>query len=183
MKPRRDDRFVIRAAIAGDIPSIAAIYAHHVAHGTASFELAAPGMDEMRARFDAIVEAGYPYLVADGVPEGIVGFAYAGPYRSRPAYRHTVENSVYVKAGEGGRGIGGALLGVLVEACESRGFRQMIAIIGGADNGASIALHAACGFVEAGRLRAVGRKFDHWLDTVLMQRALGDGDSSAPYHA
>ena len=174
---------MIRAAIADDIAAVAAIYARHVAQGTASFELEPPGVDEMRRRFDAVAAKGYPYLVAVDVAVGIIGYAYAGPYRSRPAYRHTVENSVYVKEGEGGQGIGSALLAALVEACETRGYRQMIAIIGGADNAASIAMHAAQGFVEAGRLRSVGHKFGRWLDTVLMQRALGEGDSSAPYHA
>jgi L-amino acid N-acyltransferase YncA len=175
--------FVIRAAIVDDLPVVATIYARHVAQGTASFELEPPSLDEMRRRFDAIVEKGYPYLVAVDVAVGIIGYAYAGPYRSRPAYRHTVENSVYVKDGEGGQGIGGALLSALVEACETRGYRQMIAIIGGADNAASIAMHAAHGFVEAGRLKSVGHKFGRWLDTVMMQRALGEGDSSAPFHA
>ena len=183
MKPRRDGRFVIRAAVADDMTAIAAIYGHHVAHGTASFEIDPPAADEMRARFEEVERAGYPYLVAVDLAQGVVGFAYAGPYRARAAYRHTVENSVYVMAGEGGRGIGGALLARLIEACEARGFRQMIAIIGGTDNAASIALHAAQGFVEAGRLTAVGRKFGRWLDSVLMQRALGDGASSPPYHA
>jgi phosphinothricin acetyltransferase len=180
---RRDRPFVLRAAIGDDMSAIAAIYGHHVTHGTASFELEAPDAEEMRRRHAAIERAGYPYLVAVDLTQGVVGFACAGPYRARAAYRHTVENSVYVKAGEGGYGIGGALLAALVEACEARGFRQMIAIIGGGENAASIALHAAQGFVEVGRFRAVGRKFGRWLDTVMMQRALGEGATSPPYHA
>ena len=183
MSRRPDHPFVIRAAIADDVPAIAAIYESHVAHGTASFELTPPGVDEMGRRLDAVVAGHCPYLVAVDASPRVLGFAYAAPYRSRPAYRHTVEDSVYVREGEGGRGVGSALLDALIEACESRGFRQMIAVIGGAENGASIALHASCGFVEVGRLHAVGRKFERWVDTVLMQRALGDGDASAPYQA
>ena len=171
--------FGLRAAAADDVPAIAAIYAYHVETGTASFELAPPTVDEMRERFDACIRGDYPYLVADRSGH-VVGYAYAGPYRARPAYRHTVENSVYVDVNEIGCGIGGALLALLVEQCEARGFRQMIAIIGGADNAASIRLHAKHGFVEAGRLLAVGYKHDRWLDTVLMQRALGSGAGSPP---
>jgi phosphinothricin acetyltransferase len=171
---------VVRAAAAADVPAIAAIYAHHVTTGTASFELAAPTADEMMRRFEAAADGDYPYFVATDAKGRVIGYAYAGAYRARPAYRHTVENSVYVEAGGGGHGVGSALLAVLVSACADRGFRQMIAIIGGADNVASIALHRAHGFVEAGRLTDVGRKHDKWLDTVLMQRSLGDGASSPP---
>ena len=172
--------FVVRSATLDDVPAIAAIYAHHVKTGTASFELAAPTVDEMRARFEACGEGGYPYLVAVDASARVVGYAYASAYRARPAYRHTVENSVYVDAAEVGRGIGSALLAVLVEQCEARGFRQMIAIIGGSDNAASIRLHAKQGFSDAGCLRAVGHKLDRWHDTVMMQRALGPGANSPP---
>jgi phosphinothricin acetyltransferase len=171
---------VVRAAAAGDVRAIAAIYAHHVKSGTASFELEPPGADEMKRRFAAAIEGGYPYFVAADGAGRVLGYAYAGPYRARPAYRHTVENSVYVEAGTVGQGVGSALLAVLIPACADRGFRQMIAIIGGADNAASIALHRSHGFTEVGRLANVGRKHDRWLDTVLMQRALGDGASSPP---
>jgi phosphinothricin acetyltransferase len=171
---------VVRAAAAGDVPAIAAIYAHHVKTGTASFELEPPSVEEMKHRFVAAVKGGYPYVVAADGAGRVIGYAYAGPYRARPAYRHTVENSVYVEAGGGGHGVGSALLAVLIPACAERGFRQMIAIIGGADNAASIALHRAHGFAEVGRLANVGRKHDRWLDTVLMQRALGDGANSPP---
>jgi L-amino acid N-acyltransferase YncA len=171
--------FIVRPASADDVPAIAAIYAHHVETGTASFELAPPSVDEMHERFEFCVHADYPYLAAERSGR-IVGYAYAGPYRARPAYRHTVESSVYVDASEIGRGIGGTLLAALVEQCEARDFRQMIAIIGGADNAASIRLHAKHGFIETGRLLAVGHKHDRWLDTVMMQRALGPGATSPP---
>jgi phosphinothricin acetyltransferase len=171
---------VVRAAGAADLAAITAIYARHVESGTASFELEAPGIDEVKRRFTAAQDGGYPYLVACDVADKVVGYAYAGPYRARPAYRHTVENSVYVETGGSGRGIGSALLAVLISACAERGFRQRNAIIGGADNVASIALHRAHGFVEAGRLADIGRKHERWLDTVLMQRALGDGANSPP---
>jgi phosphinothricin acetyltransferase len=171
---------VVRVAVADDVPAIAAIYAHHVETGTASFELDPPTVDEMRRRFAVAADGGYPFFVAADAAGRVVGYAYAGSYRARPAYRHTVEDSVYVEAGGGGRGVGSALLGRLVAACEERGFRQMIAIIGGADNAASIGLHRTHGFTEAGRLADVGRKHGRWLDTVLMQRALGDGATSAP---
>ena len=169
----------VRLATDADVPAIAAIYAHHVATGTASFELLPPSVNEMRERFDACRKGDYPFFVA--VRAGrVVGYAYAGPYRARPAYRHTVENSVYVDPGEIGRGVGSALLPVLIEHCAARGFRQMIAIIGGSDNAASIRLHAKHGFVEAGRLVAVGYKHERWLDTVMMQIALGPGSASSP---
>src|SRR5438874_7535223 len=137
----------------------------------------------MLHRFEASQRNDYPYFVAAQHSQRVVGYAYAGPYRARPAYRHTVENSVYVDANETGRGIGGALLDALIARCEARGYRQMIAIIGGADNAASIRLHARHGFVEAGRLAAVGHKFGLWLDTILMQRALGEGATSSPTRA
>jgi phosphinothricin acetyltransferase len=162
------------------VPAIAAIYAYHVAHGTASFELAPPTVDDMLQRFEASQRSDYPYFVAARSHGRVVGYAYAGPYKARPAYRHAVENSVYVAADQMGRGIGSALLAALIEECTARGYRQMIAIIGGADNEASIRLHARHGFVEAGRLLAVGHKFDRWLDTVLMQRALGAGTTLPP---
>ena len=171
---------IVRAASPGDMAAIADIYGRHVAVGTASFEMAVPDVDEMLRRYHSTIADGYPYLVAADERTRVVGYAYAGPYRARPAYRHTVENSVYVDAGVVGRGVGGTLLAALIEACTARGYRQMIAIIGGADNAASLNLHAAHGFNEAGRLVAVGRKLGCWLDTVLMQRALGDGARTPP---
>ncbi|HYT96809.1 MAG TPA: GNAT family N-acetyltransferase [Casimicrobiaceae bacterium] len=172
--------FVVRSATATDVPAIAAIYYHHVAHGTASFELAPPTVDDMLQHFETSERSDYPYFVAQKDSGRVVGYAYAGPYRARPAYRHAVENSVYVGANELGHGIGSALLAALIDECAARGYRQMIAIIGGADNEASIRLHARHGFAEVGRLQGVGHKFDRWLDTVLMQRALGPGATSPP---
>jgi L-amino acid N-acyltransferase YncA len=168
----------IRPTAEADLPAVQAIYAHHVLTGAASFELEPPDLDEIRRRWSAIVAGGYPHLVA--VDAGAVaGYAYAGAYRPRPAYRHAVEDSVYVRADRHGRGFGRALLERLIEECERRGFRQMIAVIG--DNlPASIALHRAVGFEHAGRLRAVGHKFGRWCDTTLMQRPLGAGDGAAP---
>jgi L-amino acid N-acyltransferase YncA len=172
--------FVVRSATATDVPAIAAIYDHHVAHGTASFELAPPTVDDMLQRFETSQRSDYPYFVAAQQTGRVVGYAYAGPYRPRPAYRHAVENSVYVEANEMGHGIGSALLTALIDECAARGYRQMIAIIGGPDNAASIRLHARHGFIEAGRLLAVGHKFDRWLDTIFMQRALGAGAERPP---
>ena len=168
----------IRATTEADLSAVQAIYAHHVATGTASFELEPPDLDEIRRRWSALVSGGYPHLVAaDGAK--VLGYAYAGAYRPRPAYRHSVEDSVYVDAAAHGRGIGRALLARLVEESERRGFRQMVAVIG--DNvPASIALHASLGFVHAGRLTAVGFKFGRWCDSTLMQRALGPGDGAPP---
>lgn len=166
----------IRLCRPDDIAAITAIYGHAVATGTASFELEPPGEAEMLGRHQALVAGGHPYLVAerDGT---ILGYAYAGAYRARPAYRGTVENSVYVRGDQHGRGIGRALLGALVEAATAAGFRQMVAVIGDSANAASIGLHRAAGFEPVGTLRSVGWKHGRWLDTVLMQRALGPGDT------
>lgn len=170
---------VVRPATEADVDAIASIYAVAVATGTASWELTPPSAGEMRARFRAIVEDGYPYLVA--VRDGKVqGYAYASAFRPRPGYRHTIENSVYVAAAAQGRGIGRALLAALIDACTALGWRQMVAVIGGAENVASIRLHTAMGFVEVGRLPATGRKFGRWLDCIQMQRALGAGAATPP---
>src|SRR6266705_1014683 len=170
---------LIRPAAAADIAAIAGIYAHAVRCGTASFELEPPDEAEMARRWRAIVEAGYPYLVAqaDGA---VLGYAYAGPYRARPAYRWSVENSVYVAAEALRRGIGRALLDALIAEAERRGFRQMIAVIGDSAQTPSIALHRAAGFRLIGTLEAVGFKHGRWLDTVLMQRPLGPGATADP---
>ena len=169
----------IRAATPADIAAITAIYDHAVRHGTASFELEPPDEAEMARRRQALVEAGYPYLVdeADGA---IAGYAYAGPYRPRPAYRWSVEDSVYVAPALHRRGIGAALLDRLIVAAEQRGFRQMIAVIGDSAQTPSIALHRAAGFRLIGAIEHVGFKFERWLDTVLMQRALGRGADAPP---
>ena len=169
----------IRAASQADISAITRIYADAVEHGTASFELEPPSEAEMARRMQELTNIGFPYLAAD-VDGTLAGYAYAGPYRSRPAYRFTVENSVYVAPEAQGRGVGRALLKALIEAAERSGYRQMIAVIGDSGQTASIALHAALGFAYVGTLPHVGFKFGRWLDTVLMQRSLGSGSTSAP---
>jgi phosphinothricin acetyltransferase len=169
----------IRPATSADIPAITGIYAHAVKTGTASFEYEPPSEAEMTQRMQGLVERNMPYLAAE-LDGGVAGYAYAGPYRARPAYRFTLEDSVYVAADKHGRGIGRALLRGLIEAAEGRGFRQMIAVIGDSDQTASIALHAALGFAYIGTLPNVGYKFGRWLDTVLMQRALGEGSTTDP---
>ena len=170
----------IRPARASDIPAITRIYAHAVEHGTASFELAPPDEAEMARRMDDLLGKGYPYLIAEdgGI---LAGYAYAGPYRTRPAYRPTVENSVYVAPDNQRRGVGRALLAGLIEACAACGFRQMIAVIGDSPRqAASIGLHQALGFHDVGILEDVGFKHGRWLDSVLMQRSLGPGSTKAP---
>lgn len=169
----------IRPATPEDIPAIARIYAHAVRHGTASFEIDPPDETEMTRRQRALLDGDFPYLAAevDGV---LAGYAYAGPYRPRRAYRFSVEDSVYIAPDQQGRGIGRALLERLITESERRGFRQMVAVIGDSAQAASIALHRACGFQDVGTLRSVGFKFERWLDTVLMQRTLGPGDANLP---
>lgn len=170
---------VVRPAAVSDIDAIQRIYAHHVLHGLASFEETPPDAVELTRRWRAIVDAGLPYLCA--VTDGAVtGYAYAGPYRPRSAYRFTVEDSVYVAPDHAGRGIGRALLRQLIEICIDLGKRQMIAVIGDSGNVASIALHRACGFELTGTFRAIGFKHNRWVDSVLMQRPLGPGASSSP---
>ncbi|RVU21652.1 GNAT family N-acetyltransferase [Methylobacterium oryzihabitans] len=170
---------LLRPGTAADIPAVARIYAHAVVTGRASFETEPPGEDEMARRRAALVAGGHPYLVAE-VEGRVLGYAYAGPYRPRPAYRFTVEDSVYVDPAATGRGLGRRLLGAVIAAAARAGHRQMIAVIGDSGNAASIGLHAALGFAPAGVLRAVGWKHGTWLDTVLMQRALGPGDGTPP---
>ncbi len=169
----------IRPATPADIPAITRIYAHAVQHGTASFELEPPDEAEMTRRQSALLDGGFPYLVAtrDGA---VLGYAYAGPYRARPAYRFSVENSIYVAANAHRRGVGRALIDRLIAESETRGYRLMIAVIGDSAQTPSIALHRAAGFRLVGALEGVGYKFDRWLDTVLMQRALGKGTSAPP---
>ena len=168
----------LRAATAADAEAMAAIYAYHVRTGTASFEIDPPDTAEMARRWRDATSRGLPYLVA--VADGaVIGFAYAGPYRPRPAYRFTVEDSIYVHREACGRGIGRALLAALIEESERAGMRQMLAVIGDADNAPSIRLHAALGFHRVGLLERVGNKFARWLDVVLMQRALGSAAAEA----
>jgi phosphinothricin acetyltransferase len=169
----------VRPATRADVPAITRIYAHSVEHGTASFELSAPDEAEMPRRFNELTAHGFPYFVAV-VDGAVVGYAYAGPYRTRPAYRFTVENSVYVAHDSHRRGVGKALLQALIEACTEKGFRLMVAVIGDSKQAASIGLHEAAGFEHAGVFKNIGYKFDRWLDSVLMQRALGPGASKPP---
>jgi L-amino acid N-acyltransferase YncA len=170
----------IRPARAADIPAITRIYAHAVEHGTASFELIPPDEAEMARRMADLLGKGYPYLVAEN-DDALAGYAYAGPYRTRPAYRLTVENSVYIAHDRHRRGAGRALLASLIEACAACGFRQMIAVIGDSRRqAASIGLHRALGFHHVGILEDVGFKHGRWLDSVLMQRSLGPGNMSGP---
>ena len=169
----------IRAATAADLPAITEIYEHAVRYGTATFELIAPDIAEMTRRFGVLMDGGFPYLVA--TLEGrVVGYAYAGAYRPRPAYRFTVENTIYLQPTIHRRGIGLQLLQRLIAESEARGYRQMIAVIGDSANAGSIGVHSRCGFRMIGTHPNVGFKFGRWLDTVMMQRALGDGGATLP---
>ena len=168
----------IRDVAPANADELAAIYAHHVLNGTASYELEPPSVEVTRAKIDRITGRGWPFLVAFDGREA-TGYAYAEQLRDRPAYRFTCENSIYVRVDRIGCGIGKALLTELCARSEALGFRQIIAVIGGAEP-ASIALHESCGFETAGRLRGVGWKKNRWLDTVYMQRSLGEGTGSDP---
>jgi L-amino acid N-acyltransferase YncA len=169
----------IRLATPADIPAITRIYAHAVDHGTASFELMPPDEAEMTRRMNELLARKFPYLTAE-LDGAVAGYAYAAPYRERPAYRFTVENSVYVAPDMHRRGVGKALLEALIETCTEGGFRLMIAVIGDSKQIASIGVHEATGFKHVGVFENVGYKFDRWLDTVLMQRALGPGATTPP---
>lgn len=169
----------VRDAADDDLTAIHAIYAHHVLHGLASFEEVPPALDEMRARRAAVLKHGLPYLVAE-LDGRVVGYAYATLYRPRSAYRHTIEDSVYVADGLAGRGIGSALMSTLIARCEQGPWRQMIAVIGNSRNAGSIGLHARHGFRHIGTLPDIGFKFGKWVDSVLMQRELGEGARSLP---
>ncbi len=170
---------IIRTARDSDLPSIHAIYRHYVLTSLATFEFEPPSIGEMAVRREGVLAAGMPYIVAERDGE-VVGYAHAGPYRPRPAYRRTVEDSLYVRADCARQGVGRALLGGLLEACEACRMRQMIAVIGDRDNAGSTGLHERMGFQRAGLLRGVGFKFDRWVDVVLMQRQLGRGEEAPP---
>ena len=176
----QDPPLTIRDSRDADLPAIAAIYGHWVVHGLASFELEPPGVEEMARRRRAVLDAGYPYLVAEGEGGAVLGYAYAGPYRTRPAYRFAVENSIYVAPEAARRGVGRVLLPALIARCEQAGFRLMVAVIGDSANAASIGLHERCGFTRAGLLPAVGWKHGRWVDSVLMTRPLGEGSATPP---
>jgi len=169
----------IRPTVAADLPIITEIYEHAVRYGTATFELIPPDLGEMTRRFGVLIDGGFPYLVA-ALEGTVVGYAYAGAYRPRPAYRFTVENSVYLEPAIHRRGIGLQLLQRLIAESEARGYRQMIAVIGDSANAGSIGVHKKCGFQMIGTHPDVGFKFGRWLDTVMMQRALGEGGATLP---
>jgi phosphinothricin acetyltransferase len=169
----------IRPAIAADLPFVTGIYEHAVLYGTATFELIPPDLTEMTRRFGVLMEGGFPYFTA-ALDGRVVGYAYAGAYRPRPAYRFTVENSVYLQPAIHRRGIGLQLMQRLIVESEARGYRQMIAVIGDSANAGSIAVHGKCGFQMIGTHPNVGFKFGRWLDTVMMQRALGEGAATLP---
>lgn len=177
--PMMKTAVVVRDAREADMTFVQEIYAHHVLHGLASFEEAAPTVAEMIGRRESVLKLDLPYLVAE-MDGRVVGYSYASSYRPRPAYRHTIEDSVYVRDGLAGHGIGRALLTVLIKRCEAGPWRQMLAVIGDSGNSGSIALHRRLGFRPAGTLQSVGFKLGRWVDTVLMQRVLGDGNGSPP---
>ncbi len=169
---------LIRESTELDVPAIQSIYSHHVLHGTASFELTPPDIQEMLARRQAVISKGLPYLVA--VLHGdIVGYAYATPYRPRPAYRFTVEDSVYIREGFQGKKIGSLLLQAIIDHCTQAGYRQMLAVVGDASP-PSVALHVRHGFELAGTFKAFGFKFGAWRDTAMLQRSLGEGSGTMP---
>jgi L-amino acid N-acyltransferase YncA len=169
----------VRPATPEDLPAIQAIYAHHVLHGLASFEEEAPPVEELRRRFDDVHARRLPWLAAD-FGGTLAGYGYCAPYRARSAYRYALEDSIYVRAGSEGRGVGTALLDALIRECERLDYRQMVAVIGDSANLASINLHTSFGFLRVGTLRSVGFKFGRWVDSVLMQRSLGSGDARPP---
>jgi L-amino acid N-acyltransferase YncA len=179
--PTADTRsaILVRDARDTDMDAVTKIYAAHVLHGLASFEEVPPSFDEMKSRRAAVLQLDLPYLVAE-LDGRVVGYSYATFYRTRPAYRYTVEDSVYVEDGLHGRGIGTALLAELIARCECGPWRQMLAVIGDSGNAGSIALHRRLGFAPAGNLVSVGLKLGRWVDSVFMQRALGAGDSTKP---
>ena len=171
--------FLVRDATDADMAEIQTIYAQQVLQGLASFEEVPPTAETLLARRQEVLGLGLPYLVAEGKGR-VLGYSYATPYRPRPAYRHTVEDSVYVAEGMHGLGVGRALLTTLIARCEAGPWRQMVAVIGNTGNTGSIALHARLGFRRAGTLEAVGFKLGRWVDTVLMQRPLGPGKDAPP---
>jgi L-amino acid N-acyltransferase YncA len=172
-------RLIIRDAQAEDMADVQRIYAHHVLHGTATFEETPPTVQEMRERREKVLEQGMPYLLAE-LNNRVVGYCYASLYRPRIAYRYTIEDSIYLEDGQSGKGLGKALLSALIERCEQGPWRQMIAVIAGHDNQGSIGLHRGLGFAHVGTQASTGFKFNQWIDVVFMQRALGEGSSTKP---
>jgi L-amino acid N-acyltransferase YncA len=179
MSAETSGEIVIRDVEDGDMAAVREIYAYQVLHGVSSWEEEPPSLAEMMVRRNAVISAGYPYRVAvrDGA---VIGYAYASSFRPRPAYRHTVENSVYISKHAQRTGVGQRLLTDLIEVCTRMDFRQMIAVIGDSNNAMSIDFHAKMGFRTIGTVRSIGYKFGDWLDSVYMQLPLGDGDSTPP---
>lgn len=172
---------LLRDATPADLPSFQAIYADAVLHGTASYEIEPPDLAEMTRRFQAVRDGGFPWLTAEGEGGAVMGYAYAGPFRTRPAYRWMVEDSIYVAPEAKGRGVGRALLAALIEQCRARGYRQVLAVIGDAErNRASIGLHEVLGFSHSGCIAGSGFKHGRWLDTALMQLAINGGAATPP---
>ncbi|CAH2599415.1 Phosphinothricin N-acetyltransferase [Rhodovastum atsumiense] len=169
----------IRAATTADIPEMQAIYAYHVLHGTGTFEEIPPSIEELAARVAAVTARGWSWLVAVDAT-GVLGYAYYAQYKDRTAYRFTAEDSVYVREDVRGQGVGKALVAQLLADATAKGFRQMVAVVGDAENVGSVGVHASLGFTRAGVLRATGLKFGHWLDVVMMQRPLGNGSRDVP---
>jgi L-amino acid N-acyltransferase YncA len=169
----------IRDATDADVPDMQSIYAHHVLHGTGTFEEQPPSVEDMQTRFHKVVDRGFIWLVATDAT-GVLGFAYYAPFRERSAYRFTVENSIYVREDVRGQGVGKALVSRLIELAIGQGMRQMIAVIGDSENVGSIGVHATLGFQMIGTMKAVGIKFGRWIDVVTMQRPLGKGDLNLP---
>jgi len=174
--------FVIRDCQAGDIPAIAAIYAHYVATSLATFDEVPPSAAEMALRHAEVIEGGLPFIVAAGDDGHVFGYAYAAAFRRRTGYRYTLEDSIYVEPSAIRRGIGSALLAALIERCAAAGYRQLVAVIGDTAHAASIGLHQKLGFARIGVMPAIGFKFGRWVDVVLMQRSLGAGAASAPHN-
>ncbi len=169
----------IRPATPADLPEIQSIYAHHVLNGAGTFEEVPPSVEDLAGRYEMIVRRGWSYIVAADAT-GVLGYAYFSQMRDRSAYRFTAENSIYVRDDVRGQGVGKALVARLLTDAEAAGFRQMVAVIGDSENVGSIGVHSSLGFQRAGLLRASGLKFGRWVDTVMMQKALGRGDSDVP---
>jgi phosphinothricin acetyltransferase len=169
----------IRPSTDADVPAITAIYAHHVLHGTGTFETTPPTEADMAARRADVLAKGLPYLVVEEAGQ-VLGFAYCNWFKPRPAYRFSAEDSIYLHPDARGRGLGRRLLGALAEAGEKAGLRKLIAVIGDSGNAGSIGVHRALGFTDAGVIRSCGWKFGRWLDIVLMEKVLGDGDATPP---
>ena len=170
---------IIRRAEISDMPAVTAIYAHHVLHGTATFEIEPPTLEEMSRRHGEVIALGFPYLVSEESGE-VLGYAYVRPFHPRAAYRNTVESAIYIRPDSIRRGLGKLLMQELIQICQSIGLRQMIAVIGGSDNIASIRLHESLGFRIAGHLKSVGYKHNQWLDAVYLQLPLRPGDATVP---